>query len=214
MLNIIARVTTGEDWPDGVKNINGPREVVLGATEDDAGTTLVLRLKAAGADLSRVHLVKRVIIEGGKKGTHKRMLQLKEDALLVKRMLRDHPGVALIALDPMSGFFGDADANKDKEIRPVLEAIQAACDKSKCALVGIIHHNKRSDTDAIGKVMGGSAVVGVSRAVWGFSRDSENKDEFYMALVKGNLAKKRTGMKYKIDEAEIAMADGSSAGVR
>jgi RecA-family ATPase len=211
MLNMIARITNGMDWPDGVKNVNGPKDVVLGATEDDFGTTLVPRLKAAGADLSHVHLVKRVIVEGKK--TVRRMLQLKQDALLIKRMLRDHPGVALIALDPISGYFGEADPNKDKEIRPVLEAIQNACEKSHAALIGIVHHNKRGDADALGKVLGGSAVVGVSRAVWQFTRDSDNKEEFYMTLVKGNLAKKRTGMKYKISEAKITMSDGTDTGV-
>jgi hypothetical protein len=71
-LDIVARVTSGAEWPDGAKNDNGPREVVVGTTEDDLATTLVPRLKAAGANLERVHLVKRVVVEGkkieGKKG--------------------------------------------------------------------------------------------------------------------------------------------------
>lgn len=208
-LNIIATVTTGRDWPNGAKNTAGPKEVALAATEDDLATTLVPRLKAAGADLSRVHLIKRVIVEGKK--TTKRILQLKEDALLIKRMLRDHPEVALIVLDPLTGYFGEADPNRDKEIRPVMESIVAAVEKSKAAVVGIIHHNKRSDVDALGKILGGSAVAGVARAVWGFSRDTEEKGEFYMALVKGNLSKNRDGMKYKIGEVEVELADGTKA---
>jgi hypothetical protein len=125
-------------------------------------------------------------------------------------MLREHPNVALIALDPIAGFFGDVDPNKDKEIRPVLEAVQAALEQSKCALVGIIHQNKRDGADALSKVLGGSAVVGVSRAVWGFSRDSEDKETCYMTLVKGNLAKKRSGMKYKIDGKDIPLGNGET----
>src|SRR5205085_2828640 len=136
-----------------------------------------------------------------------------EDAMLIKRMLRDHPDVALIVLDPISGYFGSADPNKDKEIRPVLEAVQNAFEASGAALLGVIHQNKRSDADAIGKVLGGSAVVGVSRAVWMCSRDTECKEEYYATLVKGNLAKKRTGMKYKISEAEVALPDGGTTGV-
>jgi RecA-family ATPase len=210
-LNVIARVTNGSDWPDGTKG-EAPREVLLAATEDDLATTLVPRLKAAGADLTKVHLIKRVIVEGKSK-TIKRILQLKEDALLIKRLLRDHPQVALIVLDPLTGYFGEVDPNKDKEIRPVMEAMTNAIEQSKTAVVGIIHHNKRSDVDALGKILGGSAVAGVSRAVWGFSRDTENKDEFFMALVKSNLSKKRTGMKYKIGESEVKLGDGSTAQV-
>jgi len=208
---VVAHVTTGSGWPDGKKNTSGPKEVVMGATEDDLSTTLVPRLKAAGADLDRIQIIKRVIVTGKK--TTRRLLQLKEDHLLIKRMLRDHPGVALIVLDPFTGYFGDADANKDKEIRPVLEAIVSALEKSKCALIGIVHHNKKSDTDALGKIMGGSAVAGVARAAWAFSRDSENKEEFYMSIVKGNLSKKRSGMKYKIVDAEVQLANGKKVTV-
>jgi hypothetical protein len=136
-----------------------------------------------------------------------RILQLKEDDLLIKRMLRDHPNVTLIVLDPLTGYFGEADQNKDKEIRPVLESIVAAIEKSRAALVGIVHHNKKADVDAIGKVLGGSAIVGIARAVWAFSRDREAKTEFYMALVKGNLSKKRTGIKYGIDDVEVPLPD-------
>jgi hypothetical protein len=140
ILDLVARVTTGKDCPDA-KNPSGLRDVVLAATEDDLGTTLVPRLVACDADLSRIHIVKRVTVEG-KKNSH-RMLQLKEGAQLIRRMLRDHPDVALIALDPISGFFGDVDPNKDKEIRPVLESVQAALEQSKTALVGIIHQARR-----------------------------------------------------------------------
>jgi hypothetical protein len=76
LLDLVAHVTTGKDFPD-TKNPNGPSEVVIGATEDDLGTTLVPRLAASGADLSRIHIVKRVTVEGKKSA--KRMLQLKED---------------------------------------------------------------------------------------------------------------------------------------
>ena len=87
-----------------------------------------------------------------------------------------------------------------------MEAIADACESSKAAFVGIIHNNKRGDADAIGKILGASSIVGVSRAVWGFARDKEKKDEYYMALVKGNLARKRTGMKYQIIDATVVIA--------
>jgi putative DNA primase/helicase len=214
LLDLIARVTTGNDWPDGIKNEVGPRRVLLAASEDDLGTTLVPRLKAAGADLDKVLIIKRIIVENVKASkTVQRALQLKADARLLRHTLKKNPDIALVALDPITGYFGDADPNKDKEIRPVMEAVQDACDASKAAFVAIVHHNKRSDVDALGKILGGSSVAGVSRAAWGFSRDSENKDEFYMALVKSNLSKKRTGLKYKITGVDIDLPDGTKTEV-
>ena len=206
MLDFIARITTGKDFPDGTKNERGAQRVLLAATEDDLNTTLIPRLIAAEADMKKVVILKRVVVENGaKQKTKKRMLQLTEDAKLLKLMLKNNPDIAVVALDPISSYFGDCDPNKDKEVRPVMEAIADACEASRTAFVGIIHNNKRGDTDAIGKILGASSIVGVSRAVWGFCKDKEKPGEFFMSLVKGNLARKRSGMKYQIIDATVVI---------
>ncbi|MGD0908547.1 MAG: AAA family ATPase [Candidatus Acidiferrales bacterium] len=211
LLNIIARITTGADFPDGTKNDHPEgRKVMLAATEDDLASTLIPRLIAAGADMAKVVILKRVIVESGaKQKTKKRMLQLGEDSKLLKLALKSNLDIAVVALDPISSYFGDCDPNKDKEVRPVMEAIQEACDESKTAFIGIIHNNKRGDADAIGKILGASSIVGVSRAVWGFCKDKEKKGEFFMSLVKGNLSRKRSGMKYQIIDATVVI-DGEN----
>ena len=53
MLDFIARVTTGKDFPDGTKNERGAQRVLLAATEDDLKSTLIPRLIAAEADLTK-----------------------------------------------------------------------------------------------------------------------------------------------------------------
>jgi len=210
LCDLIARVTTGKDWPDGSKNIWGAQKVILASSEDDPRDTLVPRLQAAGADLSKVGLVKvgRITKGDTKK---RRMLKLKEDYGLIKRTLEQNPDVALICLDPISSFFGDADANKDKEIKPVMDAVANALRKTGATFIAISHLNKRPDGDAGQKILGASSILGSSRAVWFFSRDPENTNEFFMTLVKGNLAKKRTGMKYTVGEHKITLKDGSEA---
>jgi putative DNA primase/helicase len=55
-LSFAAIVTRGGVWPDG-SGCPGPGRVVIWSGEDDPGDTLVPRLMAAGADLSRVHFV-------------------------------------------------------------------------------------------------------------------------------------------------------------
>jgi hypothetical protein len=61
--DVIARITTGRDWPDGSKNTTPPSRVLLASSEDDPNDTLVPRLKAAGADLSKVEFVVGTMIE-------------------------------------------------------------------------------------------------------------------------------------------------------
>ena len=69
LLDIVATVTTGRDWPDGAKNTSGPKDVILLASEDGEADTIKPRLIAAGADMKRIIVIRRVLLENkGKDG--------------------------------------------------------------------------------------------------------------------------------------------------
>jgi hypothetical protein len=50
------------------------------------------------------------------------------------------------------------------------------------------------------------------RAVWGFSRDTEDKKLYHMAFVKGNLGKVKSGVNYSMEEKFLDIK-GKSVGV-
>jgi hypothetical protein len=77
------------------------------------------------------------------------------------------------------------EANRDKDIRPVMEGMADACRGTKATIVGLIHHNKRSDVDALQKILGASSVAGVARAAWGLGRDPEDKDQRFTVAEAG-----------------------------
>ena len=54
--DVIARVTSGANWPDGVENILGSASVILMAAEDDLSDTVKPRIRLAGGDVAKVHL--------------------------------------------------------------------------------------------------------------------------------------------------------------
>src|SRR5208283_73168 len=208
LLDLVARVSTGKNWPDGGVNRMGERRVLVAASEDDPADTLIPRLAAAGANLKNVDIIWGTVFresdgQGNFKKGRKTTLNLKRDALALLRAVEARPDIVFLALDPISSFFGEADQNRDKDIRPIMDMIAKLCQKCGITVVGLIHSNKRSDVDAVQKVLGASALAGSARAVWGFSRDTEDKTKFHMALVKGNLAKKRTGLNYTIGETSI-----------
>jgi RecA-family ATPase len=216
LIDLISRVTTGADWPDGSKNENPPGRVLLAASEDDPNDTLVPRLKAAGADLTKVEFVLGLMTE--KKGVNKSMnsqshLDLSKHARFILHALQKNPDITLLCLDPITSFLGDVDTNKDKDVRPVMEKITKLCIKSGITVVSLIHSNKRSDVDSIGKVSGAGSLAAVVRAVWGFSRDTEDKTKFHMAHVKGNLSKDKNGLVYGITEASVTLTNGKQVGV-
>jgi hypothetical protein len=155
VLDFIARVTKGLDWPDGAENTLGPREVLIAATEDDQKTTIKPRLMAAGADCSKVIFYKTVFEMDGKGAKHSRPLNLEDDTARLYEMLIAHPEILLVVLDPLTGFYGDVDGNDNKKIRPMMQRIANVCRKTNAAFIMIIHENKKSEAAAIDRILMG-----------------------------------------------------------
>src|SRR5437870_1724318 len=55
LLDLAARLTSGRPLPDGTAAV-APMTVIVLNAEDGAGSTVRPRLRAAGADLARVHI--------------------------------------------------------------------------------------------------------------------------------------------------------------
>jgi RecA-family ATPase len=214
LLDLCARITTGKNFPDGERNTHGPAEVMIAATEDDPQDTIVPRLCAAGADLTKVHIVRGITKKPKGKNWSKKQdrLSLERDVELLMNAMKANRNIKFLVLDPITGFFGKIDGNKDAEVRPMLEKLQRMLNLSGVTFVGIIHSNKRSDVDAIGKVSGAGAIAAVVRATWGFSRDKEDKTLYHMAFVKGNLGKSKSGIDYSVEEAQVEI-QGKLVGV-
>jgi DNA repair protein RadA/Sms len=194
LCDIIARYTTGNNWGDGAVNAC-KGEVALLAAEDGAADTLKPRLEAAGADCAAVHLLKGIA-----SGTDKRarMIALDTDLHAIEVYLLEHPQVGIVAIDPVSSYIGKADMNKEQELRRVLTPIAELAERTGVTFICLGHFSKRSDVSALHKVGGAVAMSGVSRATWLFSKNPETDGQYLMLLGKGNLTKKRTGLKYRI----------------
>jgi putative DNA primase/helicase len=212
-LDVIARITTGRDWPDGSKNELPPSRVMVAFTEDDPNDTTAPRLIAAGADLSKVENIVGTMMEIKTRGkTSKKArknLDLKRDCNILLEALKKSPDIALLVLDPISSFFGaGADQNKDADVRPLMDEIAKMCRKSGMTVIGIVHSNKKEGLDAVQRVSGASALAASSRAVWGFSKDKEDKGAYHMAHVKGNLAEDKSGLNYTIEGVSVITTSG------
>jgi putative DNA primase/helicase len=203
LIDVVARVSSGREFPDA-PNPWGERKVLLGVSEDGLGDTVVPRLTAAGAKLENIELLQlvRVTKTASKK---QRQFAFKSDMKLLRRTLQKNPDIMLVALDPITGYWG-ADSNKDKEVRPIMDELSKLCDEQRVTLIAVMHQNKRSDVSAVQKVLGASSVAGSARTVWGFSRDPEDKELCHMSLVKNNLSAKRTGRDYRLVSKKVDVA--------
>ncbi|HUA14793.1 MAG TPA: AAA family ATPase [Verrucomicrobiae bacterium] len=201
-IHLAACVTTGRDFPDGSKNPNPAMRVLLLTSEDDAADTVKPRLMAAGADCSKV-LRGAVVPVGEEEKPADRMLTLKDHVSRLGRILEEHPDIGLVILDPLHSFFGDVNANADQDMVPLMDSVVEMLQKSKATMIGICHLNKKSDVGSMQKILGASAIPAKARAIWGFTKDPEDKDVRYMACVKSSLAEAPNTLVFTIVSEEV-----------
>jgi len=207
VLSWAVRVTNGLDWPDGAKNEMGPQHVLWAGTEDDLEDTVKPRLQALGCDMTRFHVVKRVATsEGG--AAHSRRLLIKNDIKALYKMLQEKPEIQMVIFDPITGFYGGADGNSSKDIRPIMEHLAEVARNTGVTIVAIMHENRRKDVTALERVLGSGAVGQVFRVGFRFSEDPKENGGYIMACSKTNY-KTKGGLKYKIVDAEVKLDDGT-----
>ncbi len=202
--DFVSRLTRHEDFPDCLNDLTGPVDVVIMSSEDDINSTVVPRLIAAGADLTRVHFI--IITENVGGTIAEGIAALDKDLPAIEKLLEElEPGaVALIVVDPIIAFMGDADANKDKDVRPIFTRMKAFSKKNKLAWLTVNHFNKNSGATSINRTTGAKTFVSAPRATWMFGKDPEDSERRLMMKGKGNLAKQ--GLKtlaYRIVETFI-----------
>ncbi len=105
-LDLAARVTTARPMPDGTEGV--PGGVVLLSAEDDVARTIVPRLRAAGADCSRVVAFSAVADKDGKEDIPSFPSDLSALEEAIERV-----GAVLVIIDPLVAYLDDkVNANK------------------------------------------------------------------------------------------------------
>ncbi len=215
--SLAAIVTTGRMFPDEAISDRPPMDVLMLFCEDDAEDTVVPRLMAAGADLERIYRIKaQAIIGTGDKATKiERELAFDSDLKLLKRFLTEHPEVQLVIVDPISSYLGNIKPNDEKQLRDVLVPLADLGRETGVTFVLVAHFNKRSDVNALHKVLGAVAMTGVARSAWLFAedKDCEDGERFLMLQGKLNLGRKQKGIEYTIGEKQVLPPPGESTGV-
>lgn len=198
-VDIAARVSTGREYPDSENPLTAS-EVLFVAEEDDAQDALIPRLTAAGADLSKVHILEAVRVNG-REGNGSLCLDV--DVGAIGRFLDQHSDVRLVIIDPISNHLGRVSMVDEQEVRAILGPFQEIANARKVAVVGVIHLNKKEGLSAIHRVGGAGAFVGVARASWLFTRDPEAADERLMLPLKNNYARKSSSLGYRVNERPV-----------
>lgn len=197
-LDMIARMTTGRPWPDQPGVWREPCDCVFVTAEDGLGDTIKPRLRAMGADLSRVFTITTAKLPNGKLSpfTIADIGRLEEIAVI-------RPGLKFIGIDPISSFLGSTDENKNAELRGLLGPLSEFSEKHDVAIAAITHFGKSHSAKATNKILGSVAYSNAARVTWSVVADMDNPDRRLMLRVKNNLSPNKTGMAYTLVDGVV-----------
>lgn len=195
---IIAAVTTGGEWPCGEGQAPLGNAIILSA-EDGAADTIVPRLLAACADLSRVHVVSSVHDANGSWRT----LNLQNDLDLLERKIAEIGDVALVVIDPVSSYLGKTDSHKNSEVRGVLEPLSDMAERTRVAILSVTHFSKagsNNTTKALHRFIGSIAFTGAPRVALAVIEDAEHEGRRLFLHAKNNLAPAPQGLAFHLEQ--------------
>lgn len=185
-VDFAARITRHCDFPDCKNELDGPRDVLFLSSEDDMEDTIIPRLKVAGADMTRIHFAE---ISDNSSGTlTEGIVCLDRDLPVLEQMIKQHPDIVLIIPDPVIAFLGDADPNKDKDVRPIYSKMKSFAKRLNVAWLFVNHWNKNQNASSINRTSGAKTMVSAPRATWMFSKSPEDPSRYLMMKGKGNLS--------------------------
>jgi hypothetical protein len=208
-LACMATVSAGGRWPDGTPCAAG--NVLIWSGEDDPKDTLLPRLIAMGADVSRVYFIEGTRIDGKTEpfDPARDMAQLLSKAEQVGN-------VKMLIVDPVvSAVAGDT--HKNGETRRALQPLVDLASTLQAAVLGISHFSKgTAGRDPVERVTGSLAFGALARVVLCAVKVKGNEgDESkrILARAKSNIGPDDGGFEYAIEQIELQGFPGISASV-
>lgn len=196
--------STGRSYPDG-----SPCELgnVILTSAEDSESTIIARLQAHDADLSRIRIVPSCFEEtNGESQVVLQVVTLPDHVKMLEEVIRADRA-HLFIVDPLSAFVNErVDSHKDASIRRVMAALTRLAQATDCAIVLIRHLTKQIALDnALYRGSGSIGIIGAARASFLIARDPTDKDpkpRVVFAHAKANLGPKTSSLAFRITVAE------------
>jgi putative DNA primase/helicase len=183
---MMACITTQQEYPcDEGKPPRLGRVLFLSA-EDDIEDTIIPRLKAAGADLTRIEIIKCIRKEGKDKS-----FSLVTDLGELRGMIDKHRDVQAIIIDPVASYTGGGKVNNhmNAEVRSFLTPLTDLAAEKHIFVLGVVHFNKKANvTSAMLRISDSLAYVAAARHVYVVVNDPEIEGQRLFVKAKNNLS--------------------------
>ena len=187
LLDLLARRSSGRELPGEASPAASSEECLIVSGEDDFADTIIPRLRAAGANLSRI---KALALRKDKEG---RMIpfSVPEDMTRLENALGESEAT-FVVIDPITAFLSERiQSHNDASVRKAMTPLAEVAQKSGAALVLVRHLNKdTSVTKALYRGGGSIAFSGSARSVLLAAEKPEGDGVMVLAQTKSNLARR------------------------
>ncbi len=199
---LAATISIGGSFPDGTRSPIG--NILIWSGEDSAEDTLVPRLLAADADLSRIHFIGNV-----QHGDEIRSFDPAIDIAKLSHAAARIGNISLLIVDPVVNAVA-CDSHKNGEVRRALQPLVDFGEKLGCAVLGITHFTKNTKgKDPLERVTGSLAFGALARIVLAAAKIADgNTVKHIFCRTKSNIGVDHGGFEYDLNQKEIDGYEG------
>ena len=192
-LDLCARITTGREFPDGTPGV-APASVVVINGEDGARNVLPGRLRAAGADMSRVCAFDHTPGE--------EFLRLPGHLARLEEVVA-RSQAKYVVLDPIMSFL-DRNVNvaHDHSVRAALAPLADLAARHQCVIQMVRHLNKGTGVNPLYRGLYSIGFIACARVAWLVAADPQIARQYVLAQAKNNYDSPQPSLAYGIEATE------------
>lgn len=180
---LAADITTGRPLPGHERGMP-PQKVLMISAEDDPAVIIKPRLRALGADLTKIAISDDLMALKNLTGT--------EIADVIKQF-----AATMVFLDPLVSFIGEKiDFHKANETRGAMAPLSEAARLSGTAIVVVHHSRKDGSARSANRALGSADIINGVRS--GIMVDQAKDGSTFLEHVKHNWSKKGPTLSYRV----------------
>jgi hypothetical protein len=180
-------------------------ESVYLTAEDGLRDTLVPRLIAAEADMSKVHFLTGTKADGA---DDEAMFDITRDIPALRRVFEQNPEIKILVIDPLTAYLGSGTrAKENTDVRRVLTPLIKLIEDFGVLLLANNHLNKNGGK-ALYRILDSIAFVALGRTIHLVVADADTPENRKFICDKTNVGSKPLGLTYLIQKHWIRGEQG------
>jgi hypothetical protein len=198
-MDLAARLSRGWEMPPANSQdvIRAPGNVLVLNAEDAAASTIVPRLRLAGANMKRIK-----ILTGIKRGEEECDVLLPFDLDVIRDTIVENL-IRFVVVDPFMAYLdGSLDAHRDQDVRRCMRQLGKVAEETTAAFLVNRHLDKLMGGPALYRGGASIGIIGAARSGLIVGKHPQIPGTMVLARNKGNLAAPWRSLCYSLERVE------------